>query len=78
MGLNNIPFCRRCGAEEETSVHALCECKALASLRHTYLGSFPWTQTISRVSKPSGALVEEQGSYDLASDYWAQRACLKT
>ena len=26
--------------EEETSVHILCECEALASLRHTYLGSF--------------------------------------
>jgi hypothetical protein len=23
-----------------TSVHILCECEALASLRHTYLGSF--------------------------------------
>ena len=29
-----------CGTEEETSVHVLCECEALASLRHTYLGSF--------------------------------------
>jgi len=26
--------------EEETSVHILCECEALASLRYTYLGSF--------------------------------------
>ena len=26
--------------EQETSVHVLCECEALASLRHTYLGSF--------------------------------------
>jgi len=26
--------------EEETSVHILCECEALASLRHTHLGSF--------------------------------------
>jgi len=25
---------------EETSVHTLCECEALASLRHAYLGSF--------------------------------------
>jgi hypothetical protein len=24
----------------ETSAHVLCECEALASLRHTYLGSF--------------------------------------
>jgi hypothetical protein len=25
--------------EEETSAHILCECEALASLRHAYLGS---------------------------------------
>jgi len=29
-----------CGTEEETSVHILCECEALASLRHAYLESF--------------------------------------
>ena len=28
------------GTEEETSVHMLCECEALASLRHACLGSF--------------------------------------
>jgi len=39
MGLNDNPTCRKCGTEEETSVHILCECEALASLRHTYLGS---------------------------------------
>ena len=38
MGLINDPTCRRCDAEDET-VHILCECEALASLRHTYLGS---------------------------------------
>jgi hypothetical protein len=40
MGLSNNPTCRKCGTEEETSVHILCECEALASLRHAYLGSF--------------------------------------
>jgi len=40
MGLNYNPTCRKCGTEEETSVHILCECEALVSLRHTYLGSF--------------------------------------
>jgi len=39
MGLCNDPACRKCGTEEETSVHILCECEALASLRHAYLGS---------------------------------------
>jgi hypothetical protein len=28
------------GTEEETSVHVLCECEALALLRHKYLDSF--------------------------------------
>jgi hypothetical protein len=40
MGLSNDPACRKCGTEEETSVHIWCECEALASLRHQYLGSF--------------------------------------
>jgi hypothetical protein len=40
MGLSDSPLCRRCGAEDETSAHVLCECEALASLRHVYLGSF--------------------------------------
>jgi len=33
------PLCRRCGVKEETSAHILCECEALASFRHIYLGS---------------------------------------
>jgi hypothetical protein len=40
MGLSKNPTCRKCGTKEETSVHILCECEALASLRHAYLGSF--------------------------------------
>ena len=40
MELCNDPICRKCGTEEETSVHILCECEALASLRHVYLGFF--------------------------------------
>jgi hypothetical protein len=40
MGTSNNPICRKCGTEEETSVNILCECETLASLRHTYLGSF--------------------------------------
>jgi hypothetical protein len=40
MGLSNNPTCRKCGTEEDTTVHILCECEALASLRHTHLGSF--------------------------------------
>jgi hypothetical protein len=40
IGLSDNPLCRRCGAEEETSAHTLCECEALASLSHVYLCSF--------------------------------------
>jgi hypothetical protein len=31
---------QKCGTEEETSVHILCECEAMASLRRAHLGSF--------------------------------------
>jgi hypothetical protein len=40
MVLSDSPLCRRCGAEDETSAYILCECEALASYRHVYLGSF--------------------------------------
>ena len=29
MGLCNEPMCRKCGTEEETSAHILCECETL-------------------------------------------------
>ena len=40
MGLSDKPTCRKCGAKEKNSMHILCECEALASLRHIQLGSF--------------------------------------
>ena len=40
MGLRNSPTCRKCGTEKETSVHILCECVALASLRYIYIHGF--------------------------------------
>jgi hypothetical protein len=40
LGLLDSPLCGRCGVKEETSAHILCECEALASFRHAYLGSF--------------------------------------
>ena len=39
LGLSDSSLCRRCGAEDETSAHFLCESEALASFRHVYLGS---------------------------------------
>ena len=40
MGLTISPLSKKCGAEEENWAHILCECEALASLRHIYPGSF--------------------------------------
>jgi len=40
VGLIAGYLCRRCGAEEETSVHVLLKCETLAALRDTCLGSF--------------------------------------
>ena len=42
MSLTNSSLCGRCGVQDETSAHILCDCKALASLRHVYQGSFSW------------------------------------
>ena len=75
MGLSNNPTCRKCGTEEETSVHILGECEALASLRHVYLGSFFLDPEDIRM--PYGTLLKEQGSSNLVQNTGAQRACLK-
>jgi hypothetical protein len=40
MGPSDNSICRKCGTEEETSIHTLCACGALAVLRHAHLGSF--------------------------------------
>jgi hypothetical protein len=33
IGLSDSQLCRKCGAEDGTSAHILCECEALATLR---------------------------------------------
>jgi len=40
MEMRNNLTCRKCGTEDETTVHILCEWEALASLRHAHQGSF--------------------------------------
>ena len=40
LGLLDSQLCRKCGVKKESSAHIICECEALASLRHIYLGSF--------------------------------------
>jgi hypothetical protein len=66
LGLQDSPLCRKCGVTEETSAHILCECGALASLRHAYLGFFFLEpKDIQNISLgPSGASVKLQGSLD--------------
>jgi len=56
MGLANNPSCRRFGTEEKTSVHILCECETLASVRHAYLGSFFLDPEDVKESKSGGHL----------------------
>ena len=68
--LFNDPICRKCGTKEETSVHILCECEALASLRYTYVGSLFLDPEDIRVLG-MGAIwnfANEQGSYSLAQN----------
>jgi len=79
MGLNDNPTCRKCGTEEETSVHILCECEALAALRHTYLGFFFWTRRILGCWgwRPSGTLLKDQGSYNLVQNWWHRGPVLR-
>jgi len=78
-GVNNNPIYRKCGTEEETSVHVVCACEALASLRHSYLGCFFLDpEDITKLNKePSGNLLKEQGSSNLVTELGAQRACPK-
>jgi len=68
---------RKCGTEEEDSVHILCECEALASLRHAYLGSlFLDPEDIRELGMgdiwnfPKGI-----GLLKPSTEYGAQRAC---
>jgi hypothetical protein len=79
MALSNNPTCRKCGAEEETSVHILYECEASASHRRANLGSFLMnSEDIRKLSLgATGTLVKEQGSFNLVRDYGVQRACFK-
>jgi hypothetical protein len=40
--MSSNPSCSKYGTEKDISVHILCECEALASLRYTYMGSIFW------------------------------------
>ena len=49
MVFSNNPTCRKCGTEEETSVHILCECEVLASLRRIWVPSFLGPEDIRKI-----------------------------
>ena len=77
MGLCNDSICRKCGTGEEISVHILCECEALASLRHAYLLSFFLDPEDIRVLG-MGAIwnfAKGTGLLQPSTEYGAQRAC---
>jgi hypothetical protein len=48
--LSGSPLCRRCGAEDKTSAHILCECETLALHRRVYLGSFLEPEDMKSIS----------------------------
>jgi hypothetical protein len=79
MGLSDNPICRKCGTEEKTSVHILCECEALVSLRYTYLGSFCLDTEDIRVVAVRAIWnhAKETGLLKPSTEYGAQRACFK-
>jgi hypothetical protein len=49
LGLINSLLCRKCGTEEGTSVHVLCQCEALIYTDMHIWVPFSWTQRILRV-----------------------------
>jgi len=56
MGLIDSHLCTRCGAEDETLAHDVCDSEALASLRHATLGSFFLDPEDVKESKSGGCL----------------------
>jgi hypothetical protein len=81
LGLTSSRLCKRCGEDAETSANILCEREALASLRHTYLGSvFLYLEDVRSQSLGGkfGTLAKKQGSLLLLSDYGTQRARYET
>jgi hypothetical protein len=40
LGLTNDPICDRCQEEDESAIHILCDCEAVAHIRVRHLGQF--------------------------------------
>ena len=79
MWMVDSPLCR-CGAEKETSDHVLCECEALASLRHACLGSFFLDPEDVRSLSLSTVcnFVQKQNSHDLDIRLWVTNGLSKS
>jgi hypothetical protein len=62
MRLSDNPIFRKCVTQEETSVHVLCACESLASLRHSYLCPFFLGPEDVRklIIRPSGTLLKNR------------------
>jgi hypothetical protein len=73
MGLSDSPLCR-CGADDETSAHVFCECEALASLRHAYLGSLSLEPEYIKNVNSGGHLELWQGNRTSINQNGAHRA----
>jgi len=78
MGLTNNPICRKCGTQKETSVHVLCACEALASLKTLISSSFFLDpEDIRKLNIGAIWKFAKQGSSNLVIEHGAQRACPK-
>jgi hypothetical protein len=40
LGLTNDPICERCLEEDQSAIHILCDCEAVAHIRFRHLGQF--------------------------------------
>jgi hypothetical protein len=79
MGLSNNLTCRKCGTGRKPQNHILCECEALASLRHTHLASFFLDPEDIRKLSIGAIWNFAKGTWLLwfSTEYGAQRACPK-
>jgi hypothetical protein len=44
LGLTDNPTCESCLEEDESAIHIVCDCEAIAYLRFRHLGQFLWNQ----------------------------------
>jgi hypothetical protein len=75
-GLINNLICRKCGAQEETSVHILCECEVLDIQK--WVPSFLDPEDIRKLSiRAIWNFAKGTGLLSPSTEPGAQMACLK-